>query len=711
MLSNAYDKSIVSAKGMFYRTVEKELLVKVCDAPPKYCFTKQGIDRYNTMKMQENSLKGSDCTFEDFIKKYYWDALLDCLRENKELLEIKFRDIEMGLGFDFARSLVDNPNAIADMDNIIQGIDLPVDMEVPVRVSIVDIGKPSTLAVEEARQSQYVGKLIEVEGRVMMQTDIRPRFYQAAFKCQRCGELNFIQQDGVYFAEPFECQNNSCGRRGPFKLSYEDSESTDSQTIYIESAMGDAVQLTVILDKPLCAYPWERDAKFVRVVGVLNVQQVTKNRQKEFDFVLNACSIKLTEDSTVEPPTKEEIEMFDEWAKNPLELRQKIIKSVAPHICGRDEVKDILSLCIFSDWTWNMKPEKALKRSSLHVLLIGDPGVAKSQLIRDIMKLAPNAIMGQGENATGRGLSNSAIQVNGVWQIRAGLFAKGDRGIVGLDELDKIDMDDLKTLNSILEYQKQIADKAGMHVSFDTRCAAICGANPKKGHLNKFDPIIDQLGVSSFLYQRYDAVIVMQDVPNRDADGVIFDKNLETHNNATVGDVVLERAIPEDIFKKFVLYARSKPQQKISAEAAAVLKEVYLNLRDMRATDYPVVSARTGDALTKLTTAIARRELAGEATKEHALHAVDLFKMCILSQGFGTELDFMVIERGGTRSQLQRINEIRKAMQEISKIKDVSTIEDVVKLTGYLKEEVHHTLKSLVEKGSIVELRDGYRLN
>lgn len=713
LISNAYDKSISTAKRMFFRAAESELFVKVSDSPPAYCFTKAGYNRYNTIRLQETILEGADSTLEEFLRKYYFDAFIDCVRDHVERIEIKYQDIEKGLGIDFAESIRDDPGIISKMNDILKGIELPIDDDFRPCISIVDLGKPYTLTVEAARNSIYLKKLIEVEGRVMSQSKVRPRFLRAAFKCRRCGEITYVNQTAGKWAEPFECDNDVCGRKGPFDLQPKESISVDTQDVTLESAQGQ-VNIIVRLDRPLCTSFFEdRDAKIVKIVGVLELLEINRNNTKDFDFVLLANSITLAEDGTVDPPTPEEIAIFEEWAKKPQELREMLIDSVAPHIHGKRDEKDALSLALFSDWTWNAKADSTLIRSSLHVLIIGDPGTAKSQLLADIAKLAPKAIMGQGENSTGRGLSNSAVEEHGVWVIKAGLFAKADRGIVCLDELDKVDQKDLVVLNSILVSQKQIVDKAGMHVTFNTRCAALCGANPKSGHLDRYLPIIQQLGVSSFLFQRFDLVFVNLDVPDKNNDGIIYDRIHELCNSASVGDVSLKRPVPVDLYKKYVMYARTKPQPKINKEADDLLKAFYISVRSMpragsdKGPEYPAISARSAAALNKLTIAIARREMALEATAEHAKYALALYKSSIISMGLSGEFDMMVLENGGTQTQYQKITAIRSIMFEKINGSTGLTLAEIVKYTGYPASEVTSILQHLKEQGDIVEPVNG----
>ncbi len=611
VISLGLDKSIQSAKISFYRAAsdDKGLFVKVSASPAKYAFTWNGFERYKTLRSEEKNLEGANRTFEEFLRLYYWDDFLDCVKNHDAPLKIRFNDIERGLGLDFADSILKNPKAIMEkLNQHLKQIVLPIDDEFRPLISIVDVSM-NRFSVQDARKKDYINKLIEVEGRIMMQSDVRPVYLEAAYKCRRCEHITYIPQERGKRIEPFECENDVCGRKGPFKISTEDSTLIDSQDIILESTQGD-VHLSVILDHPLCTSNfWERDAKIVRVAGILELKEViARDKPVYADYVLIANSIEMADDNTIAPPTKEEIELFEEWAKDPKELREMLINDIAPHIYGMHAEKDALCCSLFSDWTWKLPAEKTLVRSSLHVLLIGDPGVAKTELVKDAIKHAPKGLMGQGENATGKGLSNAAVMENGIWVIKAGLFAKGDGGVIGLDELDKIDKNDLNCLNSILVSQKQIVDKAGKHVTFDTRCAAICAANPKNGHIDKYDPIIRQLGLSSFLFQRFDLVFVIIDTPDRNTDSKIYDRISETCDNSPLGDIALKRKIQLDLFKKYVLYARSKPVPKINGEANEILKQFYLGARNLERKDnYPAINHRTAAALNKLAKTIARR--------------------------------------------------------------------------------------------------------
>ncbi len=716
-ISTAHDKSISTAKRMFYNAVDREFLFKDSSTPSSYGFTKAGYERYLLLKKRDSVLKGASRTFEDFLRLYYWDVLLDTVNNRAKYLEIKFSDIELGLGNKFAETLIDSPDqTLQELDNIFNDMVLPTDDDYRPSLSIVGLGKTNIVTVEGARDEKLLRKLIEVDGRVMTQFEVKPRFMQVAYQCRRCGHITIVPQTAGKIIEPFECDNDVCGRRGPFIPEFSESTRINSQEIILENERGQ-VHLSVILDDPLCTSNYEvRDAKLVRIVGVLDFRRVDTKGGVEYNFVLRAKSIRLAEDNNVEPPTTEEIGLFETWAKNPADLRARLIQSVAPHIHGRETEKDALCLSLFSDWTWKLPAKKMLVRSSLHILIIGDPGTAKSEMLKDLAKIAPKAIEGQGENATGRGLSNSATQENGIWVIKAGLFAKADGGIVVLDELDKVKKDDLVALNSILVSQKQIADKAGLHVEFDTRCAAVCGANPLNGHIDEYEPIIKQLGLNSFLFQRFDLVFVIRDKPDTIEDGLIYDKIHAACNKASLGDSVLNRVIPLELIKKYILYARTKPEPTIAPDANDILKSYYLNIRlgigikKEEILNYPAISARTAAALNKLAKVIARRELAAEATVEHVQYAISLYRESIKSVGMGKEEDMNALDLGGTGSQYKRIEDIRGVCIR-HKSEGGVTISQISKWTGYPEGAVANIVSRWKTSGELIETsQDRYRI-
>jgi len=169
--------------------------------------------------------------------------------------------------------------------------------------------------------------------------------------------------------------------------------------------------------------------------------------------------------------------------KTAARTQENVIRICRPNIEGATDIKDACSLSLWSDWNWESDPDLVMERSSIHVLLFGDPGVAKSQIIKDIVYLAPKGKFGQVTNMTRGGLSTVAVMENGAWHVKSGFFSQGDQGVVALDEIDKVhDPQDLNCLVSVLNEQIQHVSKAGQNdLKFNTRTAVLGAANPVKG--------------------------------------------------------------------------------------------------------------------------------------------------------------------------------------------------------------------------------------
>jgi len=460
-----------------------EFFEKISDTPVKYKFTNAGELRYATLNKRVVAELNFRTDINEFLKIYYWEKLLDCSLDHTEYLEVDYYDLVKGLPY-VAEGLRegDPVKQLLDLNAAISKIDLPIDSEFRPEISIYNF--ESVLNVEDVK-TIHVSKFIEVEGRVVFQSMPKSELVNGAFKCMRCGDVNFIPQDNLRnFIEPHECQSDACGRKGPFKLLQSpDSEYIDAQDITIESLRGQ-VTIKVHLTGSLCQPPWERDAKVVRVCGIVNtVEMISRNGTKSnsFNRIIEANSIRFADDSNTEPPTEEDIKLFDEWATNPHDLRKKLLSSIAPNVYGQLNVKDACCLSIFSDWNWKYDPRDVIERSSINVLLFGDPGVAKSQIVKDVVFNSPKGKFGQVTNMTRGGLSTAAVQENGEWCVKSGFFSQADQGIAGLDEIDKVqNPQDLNCLVSVMNDQIQLVSKIGKNdITFNNPSAVVGAANPK----------------------------------------------------------------------------------------------------------------------------------------------------------------------------------------------------------------------------------------
>lgn len=681
---------------------------KIGDTPSKYEFSKSGELRYQTLKKRQNEETEFRTDIEEFIKIYYWDSFLDCVNNHSDFLEIKFDDLQKGLPY-IADALIDSDpaEAISKLNKGLEEISIPVeDNHIP-KISIYNFGQ--ILQVENLR-NEHVGKFVEVEGRVIFQTPTRSELVVGMFKCPRCGETMRIPQETNKHIEPYLCFH--CERKSVFKLLDEpDSFYIDAQEVLLESLQGE-VSIRVHLTESLCRPPKDRDAKVVRVCGIVKRRNVTSKagaKSNYFEWMIEANSIRFADDMNSEPPTEEDIKLFESWAKDPIDLRKRLLESVAPNIYGAMDIKDICCLALFSDWTWDVDPSKPFERSSIHILLFGDPGVAKSQIMKDIVFLSPKGKLGQITNMTKGGLSTSAVQEGGEWCVKSGFFSLADQGIAGLDELDKMDDDNLKCLVTVLEDQVQKVSKAGKNdLTFNTREAVIATANPKRGHLGKED-VMEHIKetLPAYIFQRFDCIIAIRDIPDKEKDRIIIKNINAIHSDTKTNRKTIQRTISPELFRKYVLYARTKPVPEFALNSQKLIEEYYLKRREV-SNDYPVIGARQGNNLNRVARAVARREMAPLVTEDHIKYAISL-----LSAGLSTlndEGDYGVYNYGRTRSQAEMVKAILGAIRTIC-IKESCAMPREISFTSGLDSlQVEHTLILMERNREVYRMKGGYRI-
>ena len=261
-------------------------------------------------------------------------------------------------------------------------------------------------------RSVHLGQFISVEGIIIRQSVVKPLLVQGVFQCAICGEVHYInQEDGIY-AEPTRCANPNCGKKGPFKLLTEESTYTDLQTVTVQEKpeelppgqipralssrlVGDLVDTVRAGDRAIAS-------------GILKMKPVfdkRKGKTATFDPWLDVNFVsskdKEYEDIEIDPETEEEIIKLSK----DLNIHRRIVRSIAPSIYGMEIIKEALASVLFGGVS-RIAPDGMKQRGDSNVLLVGDPGVAKSQILQYIARLAPRGLLtsGKASSAGGCGL-------------------------------------------------------------------------------------------------------------------------------------------------------------------------------------------------------------------------------------------------------------------------------------------------------------------
>ena len=317
-------------------------------------------------------------------------------------------------------------------------------------------------AREEVRElrSEHINRLVQIEGIVRRISEVKPEIVEAVFTCQRCGQIQIVEQDSHIFKKPTVCTNPACGRQGPFTLMEDQSKFVDWQSMRIqerpEKLRGGRMPRSVdciirddIVDKA-------QAGNRVTVTGMLKTQQESAFRtlKTTFHIYIDVNDVELREKEIGEIEiSKEDEEEIKKLAAEPL-ISEKIVHSIAPAIYGFENVKEAIALQLFSG-VFRVLSDGTRLRGDSNILLVGDPGTAKSQMLQYTARLAPRGIYTSGKGVSGVGLTAAVVrdEMTGGWALEAGALVLADGGLCAIDELDKMSTDDRSSIHEALEQQ------------------------------------------------------------------------------------------------------------------------------------------------------------------------------------------------------------------------------------------------------------------
>ncbi|MCZ7401578.1 MAG: minichromosome maintenance protein MCM [Candidatus Methanoperedens sp.] len=677
--------------------------------------------------------------WEDFFKRYYWENILELAKDypEKRSLVIQFPDIER-FDMELARELLEHPESVMKHANVaLSSIDLPADVVFTnTHVRIVKI--PERIQIRELRSSN-INKFIAVAGLIRKATEVRPKIINAAFKCQRCGDVTFMPQAEGKFVEPFECQSDECGRKGPFKLLHEQSEFIDAQKLRIQESPDDlrggeqpqTIDVDVDDDLAGLVSPGDR----VVISGVLRSFQRSNREGKStfFDLVLDGISI------DIEDKEFEDIEISKDDIEEILALGKddgiygKIIGSIAPSIYGYEEVKEAMALQLFSGVAKKL-PDGARIRGDIHILLVGDPGVAKSQLLRYAVKLAPRGIYTSGKSSTSAGLTATAVKDefgDGRWTLEAGALVLADMGLACVDELDKMETEDRSSMHEAMEQQTISIAKAGIMATLKSRCALLGAANPKFGRFDRYEPIAKQINMPPALLSRFDLIFILTDEPNVNRDTAIAQHILKAHyagelsvrktniinsgissDEITKAMEVIQPVLESEQLRKYIAYTKRNIFPIIQDDARKQLIDFYLGLRKQgEDPNSPVpVTARQLEALIRLAEASARVRLSQVITTEDTTRTIRIVMASlkqVMTDPETGKLDADIVNIGMGKNQRDRIKVLREIIRDLqNEYKGAAPIEEIIlkaEESGIKKETVEDMIQKLKSAGEIIE--------
>lgn len=659
-------------------------------------------------------------------------AVADRYPEERSL-EVAFTELNR-FDTDMAIYLMRHPlNVLTAGEEAMRRLVPPGEELAQIHLRVKGLPRDRRIQIRDLR-AKHLGQYISVEGLVRKSTEVRPRVVGALFQCLRCGTIFKEEQDGQNFREPLECyeEQGGCKRSASatkFKLLTETSLYLDTQKLEIqESPEGlrggeEPQRLTTYVEDDLTGLitPGER----LVMNGVLRSVQKGRPGAKStlFDIYIDVNSIEKEQVEFEEiEVTEEDARLIRETGSSP-DIGRMITSSIAPSLYGMHVEKEALALQLFSGVP-KVLPDGRRIRGDIHVLMVGDPGVGKSELLSYMSRLSPRGIYATGKAATAAGLTAAAVRDEfgeGRWTLEAGALVLADLGLACIDEIEKMNPQDRSAIHEAMEQQRISVAKAGITAVLQSRCAVLAAANPKFGRFDEHKYISEQIDLSPALLSRFDIIFSMIDRPQADRDRELAEHILKGHQ---VGEMMRRREsglttaetqvleepytphFNPDFLRKYVAYAK-RIYPVMTDETMQIIEKKYLDIRKTGegiGSSVPI-TPRQLEAIIRLSEAGARLRLSETVEADDAERAVRIVEYWMGKvAGEEGKFDIDIIQTGISQSQREQIISLRDIINELAGPEGVADYEDIVRVAqdrGIPPAKVDSWLKRWSQEGEI----------
>ena len=489
-------------------------------------------------------------------------------------------------------------------------------------------------------RADLIGKLSLVRGIVTRATEVKPMMTVATYTCDRCGAEAYQLINSPSFMPLSNCESSDCKTKksgGQLYLQTRGSKFVKFQEIRIQEhsdqvpvgniprAMtvmvrgentrlvvpGDHVQVTGVLLPMLRFAGFKAMVQGLATETFLEAHRIVKMNKSED---LEMETEQLSEEEVL--ALSEEADFYD-----------KLSGSIAPEIYGHDDIKKALLLMLVGGVDKN--PNGMKIRGNINICLMGDPGVAKSQLLGYIDRLAPRSQYTTGRGSSGVGLTAAVTKdpLTGEMTLEGGALVLADQGVCCIDEFDKMDDSDRTSIHEVMEQQTISIAKAGIMTTLNARVSILAAANPAYGRYNPKKTAEQNIQLPAALLSRFDLLWLIQDKPDRQNDLRLAQHITYVHQHS-VHPPIGHEPLHMGLIRRYIA-ACKELQPTIPVELTDYIVSAYVEMRKEARTnkDMTFTSARTLLGILRLSTALARLRLATVVEKEDVDESIRLTEM------------------------------------------------------------------------------------
>lgn len=562
--------------------------------------------------------------------------------------------------------------------------------------------------------SKYIGKLVTIQGLLVKVSQIYSVPIKAVYECENCEELVEVSRRNI--SEKLDRPRCPNRRRGICKLIKEKTVFTDIQYARIQERPDELPPgqiprfLDIIFEKPMVdkAYPGD----FVKITGILDIRSREKRDRVEFDFILAGNYVESREKEAFEIViTRREEEEIKRIAREE-GFYNKLIRSFAPSIYGYMDVKEALLLSLVGGEDKELRDGTKI-RGKIHILLVGDPGLAKSQLLKYAASIAPKGIYTSGRGSTAAGLTAAVIkEAGGGMSLEAGAVVLADMGICAIDEIDKMRNEDRVALHEAMEQMTVSISKGGIIATLNARTTIIAASNPVDGVFNPYKSLPANINLPITLISRFDLIHTIRDELSEERDRRLTDHMILARET----ELPYEDTFDLDFMRKIIAYTR-RLKVRTTKKASQILQEYFINMRRKAGMTEDItaipLTPRQFEALIRLAEASAKAHLREKVVEEDARIAIRQMNVYLQQAAMDMstqQVDVTQIMTGKPARRASKVSTILNILKELINEKNGEAVSEeewintVVKKTQIKnKDEIMEVIEKLRQNGVIYE--------